>query len=309
MKKILLSLIISLFIFTWVNAWVNLWGEWESISDVSLKSSKFTQWWGDIVDNVESLWISLLTTVKVIFEWVLIIYIVYIWITFILSMWTNEEDLSKAKRSIRYSMIWLLFINVPWTIYNIFNNENLWDVGSSPGSWAWDSSSMDSNILVNMFYFKDILNWEYDWGIIGFLEVAISAFAIIMIVIEWIKIMTSRWREERVTQAKTRILWSIIWLVFIGFIDAWRNIVFYWDLDEWGDLFESMTDIALFFALPTAIAFLTMAAYYYITANGDEERIKKAKSIVINTLIATVLLLASYTFLLDISEFSFNSQN
>lgn len=300
MKKILLSLIISLFIFTWVNAWVNLWGEWESISDVSLKSSKFTQWWGDIVDNVESLWISLLTTVKVIFEWVLIIYIVYIWITFILSMWTNEEDLSKAKRSIRYSMIWLLFINVPWTIYNIFNNENLWDVGSSPGSWAWDSSSMDSNILVNMFYFKDILNWEYDWGIIGFLEVAISAFAIIMIVIEWIKIMTSRWREERVTQAKTRILWSIIWLVFIGFIDAWRNIVFYWDLDEWGDLFESMTDIALFFALPTAIAFLTMAAYYYITANGDEERIKKAKSIIINTLIATVLLLASYTLLLDI---------
>jgi len=45
---------------------------------------------------------------------------------------------------------------------------------------------------------------------------------------------------------------------------------------------------------------LTLAGYYYITSNGDEDKVKKAKSIIINVLIAIVLLLASYTFLLDL---------
>jgi hypothetical protein len=44
-----------------------------------------------------------------------------------------------------------------------------------------------------------------------------------------------------------------------------------------------------------------MAAYYYINSNGEEERIKKAKNIVLNTTIATVVLLASYAFLLDLA--------
>jgi len=301
MKKILLSLIISLFIFTWVCAWVDL--QWGNISDVSLWDSSFTRWWNDIVDNVESIWISILTTIKIIFEWVLIIYIVYIWITLILSMWTNEEDLSKAKRSIRYSMIWLLFINIPWTIYNVFKKDSYWDITWTVSYNSWFTTPSDSswNFLVNTFNFWQTLNWD----IIGFLEVAISAFAIIMIVIEWIKIMTSRWREEKVTQGKTRILWSIIWLVFIGFIEAWKKIVFSWNIDDWWDFFETITNLVLFFVWPAAIAFLTLAAYYYITANWDEERVKKAKNIVINTLIATVLLLASYTFLLDLKWANF----
>jgi hypothetical protein len=46
---------------------------------------------------------------------------------------------------------------------------------------------------------------------------------------------------------------------------------------------------------------LTIAGYYYITSNGKEERVKKAKSIVINTILATLILLASYTFLLDLA--------
>jgi hypothetical protein len=65
-----------------------------------------------------------------------------------------------------------------------------------------------------------------------------------------------------------------------------------------------MSNLALFFAWPIAIFFLTLAWYYYITSNGDEERVKKAKAIVINTVIATLILLASYTFLLDLQSIS-----
>jgi hypothetical protein len=48
------------------------------------------------------------------------------------------------------------------------------------------------------------------------------------------------------------------------------------------------------------MVFLTIAAYTYITANGDDEKIKKAKNIVVNVILATIILLASYTFLLDL---------
>lgn len=65
-----------------------------------------------------------------------------------------------------------------------------------------------------------------------------------------------------------------------------------------------MANLALFFAGPTAIFFLTLGAWYYITSGGDEERAKKGKSIVINTFIAVIILLASYTFLIDLSDFT-----
>jgi hypothetical protein len=40
-------------------------------------------------------------------------------------------------------------------------------------------------------------------------------------------------------------------------------------------LITRLINLALFFAAPTALFFLTLAGYYYITSNGDEERAKK----------------------------------
>jgi hypothetical protein len=80
----------------------------------------------------------------------------------------------------------------------------------------------------------------------------------------------------------------------------WKEVVFEWKIQDGANFFGTMSNLALFFAWPIAIFFLTLAWYYYITSNGDEERVKKAKAIIINTLIATVILLASYTFLKDL---------
>lgn len=296
--KIILLSILSLFIFTLsVNAWIELIDPSGEIKNISIDWIK-TDW--TLVENINSTWMSILTTVKVIFEWVLIIYIVYIWIQMIVSMWTNEDELSKSKRSIRYTLVWLVFINIPGTIYNAFKQDNYWTIDWWMGYNSWVTTPWDhsGNILINTFNFWNTLNWDIIW----FIEVAIAAFAILMIVIAWTKMLISRWREEEVTKAKGKILWSLIWLVFVWFIEAWKELAFSWDIGDWWNLFEAMSNLALFFAWPVAIAFLTLAAYYYITANGDEEKAKKAKSIVVNTLIATVLLLASYTFLLDLAN-------
>lgn len=265
-------------------------------SEIQGKSITITSSW-DLVDDVNGLWIKILTFVKIVFEWVLIIYIVYAWVKMIISMW-NEEDLSSSKKSIRYSLVWLVFINMPWTLYEAFKQDSYWTLGWSIGdSWTTIPWGEYNNILVNFFNFWTTLNSKIVW----FIEVAISAIAMIFIIIAWINIIRSRWKEEEFQKAKSKITWSIIWLIFIWFIEAWRNFIFTWDISDWKDVFETMSNLALFFAWPVAIFFLTMAAYYYINSNGEEERIKKAKNIVINTVIATVLLLASYTFLLDLA--------
>jgi hypothetical protein len=42
-----------------------------------------------------------------------------------------------------------------------------------------------------------------------------------------------------------------------------------------------------------------------VTSAGDEEKAKKGKNIVINTAIAILILLASYTFLKDLADLKF----
>jgi hypothetical protein len=63
--------------------------------------------------------------------------------------------------------------------------------------------------------------------------------------------------------------------------------------------------MALFFAGPTAILFLLYGGYLFISSAGDEEKAKKGKNIVINTAIATLILIASYTFLKDLADLTF----
>lgn len=250
----------------------------------------------DVATDLETTWFKILTIIKLIVSWLLVIFIVYVWIQMIISMWNDEEKLSTAKRQLYYTVVWLAFINMPWTFYNIFVSRK-WQIDGWI-SWTWSSqqAQQSSNIFINTFEFDRTLNW---W-IILFIESILFWIAIFMIIVAGIKIITSRWREEQMTEAKNKILWSIVWLIFIWFIEAWQSFIYNGRINDWANLFQTMEELALFFAGPVAIFFLTLAWYYYITSNGDEEKVNKAKSIVINTLIGTVVLLASHAFLKDL---------
>ena len=67
------------------------------IEDVSIEY----KWWfgGSLVDSVNSLGFSILNTIKVILAWVLLIYVVYIGIQMIISLWSDEDQLSTAKKT------------------------------------------------------------------------------------------------------------------------------------------------------------------------------------------------------------------
>jgi len=297
MKKILFYLFIlfGFLIMQNVFAWQFHIPWWDQ--HIEKVSAQLTSW-TDIVWTINYHWFKILSILKLIVWWLLFIFIVYAGAQMIWSMWENEEDLSKAKRQLWYAIAWLLFINIPWTIYQSFHKPSYstvwnptWQSGFENSSWEW-----------NLFF--DFVNFGYTfWDqVVWFLEVMIMAIAIVIIIYEALKLITSRWREERVTEARNKIVYSSLALIFVWMIAAWKHFAFSWVVSEATSIFGSLADVALFFAWPTAFFFLTLAWYYYLTSAWDEEKIKKAKSIIINTIFAVIILLAAYSFLLDLAD-------
>ena len=247
------------------------------------------------VDTINKAGFSLLTRIKTILAWLMVIYIVYTGAQMIMSMWTDEEQLTSSKRQLWYTVVAFVFINIPGSLYQAFDSKG-WSVGHTTYSSWFKTPWNETNLFMDAFSLGRTLNTD----IIGFIEIIISFLAIIVIMIAGINMLVSRGREEKLTEAKNKIIWSVIWLLLVWFLETWKYVVFKWEIADGADFFETATNLALFFAWPIAIIFLTIAAYTFITSNGDEEKVKKAKSIVVNVLIATVILLASYTFLLDL---------
>lgn len=293
--------LVKIFLFFWIlssfwfsSVWaVNLEFEWKNeITRVSISQKSW-----DFKSSIEWVATNVLKMFKLVIWWLLVIYLVYAWVMMIISMWDDEEKLSSAKRSLWYSIIWLLFVNIPWTLYEAFTWKRTTD---SVTQWTWNLKTIyNRNIFINSDVF-----WNVVWNILTMMEIIIVAAATFMIVLQWINIMKARGEENDITEAKNKILYSILALVFVWIMVVWKNIAFLWDANAWRNLFATLANLALFFAWPIATFFLTLAWYYYITAAWDEEKVKKSKVIVINTMFATLILLWMYTFLLELQNFS-----
>lgn len=265
------------------------------IEDVSVE---YRGWFGgSIVDSVNTVGISILNTLKIILSGVLLIYLVYIGVQMILSLGEDWEELSAAKRQIGYTILAIIFINIPGTLYDAFSNREattIWDL-----SWTWNDPWLSDNVFINSASLISIVE-----AIVTFLQVLIGSIAVIMIVISGIKLLTAWTDEEQRKNAIQKVIWSVVALLFVWFIELVIRVAIGWDI-TWSNgvsaIFGNIVNIALFFAAPIALLFMTFAWYYYITSNWDEERVKKAKNIILYTVIATVLLLAIFTFLIDLA--------
>lgn len=298
MRKIFKTFLILLFSFATLNASaVNFNDATDATSKISSVSIQKKTWSTEV--QVKTIAFNIFKTLKIAIWWLLVAYIVYAWIIMIFAMWDDEKQLWNAKKSVWYAIVGLLFINIPWTLYNSLSNKRtIDDVTSS----YWDVKVVyDRNIFMNSDYF-----WTTLWAIITFLEIAIVALAIFIFIYNWIKVMLSSWDEKALDEAKNKILWSLAWLIFIWIMEVWRNFVFIWDFKwAWKDMFTNLANLSLFFAWPVAVFFISMAWYYYITSWWNEEKVKKAKSIIINTFLAVLILLWMYTFLLDLKTLNF----
>ena len=199
MKKILAKILLILFAaFSFNSVFsssINFDFEWKSkIKSVSIAEKSWT-----MEQAINTIWFNALTTFKVIIWWLLVIYMVYAWVMMIISLWSDEEKLSSSKRSLWYSIIWLLFVNIPWTLYNAFT----WKATTDNVTWNfWNVKTIyNRNIFMNTQAF-----WNVVWTILDFLQISIVALAVFMVVLQWVKIMKAMWKDEDVTEAKNKII-------------------------------------------------------------------------------------------------------
>ena len=205
----------------------------------------------------------------------------------VMSTWTDDDQLSKAKRTIWYSIIWLIFINFPLEIYRAIKYE-------------WTSGT--GNLFIYEELFRKVLT-----NILRAIQILLAAIAVFVLVYEWIKVITNSKDSEALKQAKDRIVWVIIWLIFIWFIQLWIEFLKWeaWSLWIATNIFSAIAKLALYFAWPIALFFLTLAWYYYIFSNWDQDRMNKWKNIIINTCIWVIILICVYVLLNDISSLTF----
>lgn len=257
-------------------------------------------WWNDMLSQINNLWFSLLHTVKVILWWVILIYLIYLWISLIISMW-SEDKIKNLKNKLYYTLIAFLFINIPGQIYSLFLWRNRDDVTEIVDNFT-DVVNVETkwNMFVNFDSWDKVI-WL---SLIPFIEVFISWVVILMLVIAWINMILAKWDTEKIKKAKNRFLYAWFWLIFLWIIESWIKFVYTWKIPQWQWIFAQIMNIAIFFAWPTVIFFLILWWFYYITSAWDENKAKKWIAILKNTVLATLILLACYTFLQDLIWFT-----
>lgn len=118
------------------------------------------------------------------------------------------------------------------------------------------------------------------------------------------EMILSRGKDDYRERGQNRLVYGIMGLLFLGVVELWSRLATAIDLqNEITRAAGIGFGIAFYFAAPVAIFFLMLGAYYYITSGGDEERAKKGKAILLNTFIATFILLASFSFLKELKDF------
>jgi hypothetical protein len=109
--------------------------------------------------------------------------------------------------------------------------------------------------------------------------------------------------ENGSQHGKMRIVYGIIALILIGFIESiYRSIFFGGALNATGiiQILLTIGNFFIFIAGPLAIVFIIIGAYFYITAGGNEESADKGKRIILYTFLATILLILAYTILVEL---------
>lgn len=296
-KIILLILFIFSFWYSFTNAWFVEF--WSTLTDVQKQSIKTSTSWG-FNSEIKSVWDSAFKIMKSIANGLLVLFIVYAWVMMAMSMWESDDDIKKWKKSLVYAFMWLALVNIPWVILSALTWKTISDdVTSAP--WQVSNNSYIRSIFVNTSVF-----WDFIWWAIDFLQIIVVSIAVFMIIYEWFKLVMSFWKSDSLKEPINKINYSIMALIFIWVMNIWRSVMFTWDFTTtWASLVSSLANLALYFAVPTWVVFISWAWYLYITAGGKDDNIKKAKSIFVNTFIWVILLLWIYYFLNDLSKLSF----
>jgi hypothetical protein len=246
------------------------------------------------VDGAKDFWFRILWVVRLAISWLALVYLVMIGAYMILGS-DSEDTIKKQRKQITYAIIGFLFLNVPNLVYTIFS----WDARGPIGPGGAFSDTNGGSLFWNTYEFEGIFG-----GIIAFLRVFVFGAAVTMFTWGLFNLLVSGGDDEKKKMAKNRIVYGLIGLIFMGFVGLWWELV---AVGNFTKVIPSVTgnifSLVMYFVAPITIFMLIWGAYYFITSAGDEERMKKWKSILINTFIAVIILITALSFMTDLATF------
>jgi hypothetical protein len=122
-----------------------------------------------------------------------------------------------------------------------------------------------------------------------------------MFILAWIRVISSRWKEENITEWKFKFSYWLAGLFFVGIMEAFKTIVFTNNLMAWEKLYQQLMWVWAYFLAPLAFFFITMWGYYYLISWWDESKMQKWKNIILYTLLGILVYISSVSILADIN--------
>lgn len=206
---------------------------------------------------------------------------------------SNEEDITKAKTGIIYIIVAFVLVSMSQDIAKIFDMGDK-TLLSSPQEMLNRVHLFDKQIEIVMTFIKYV----------------IGAFATIMIIRSAAKLITAGGNEEEVGKQRKSILFHLAGLVLIFVGDVFINKVFYKvdknvysgitgvhpgvDAKAGVEQIAGITNFIVSFVGPAAVLLLIGGAIMYAVSGGEEEKMNKAKRLLIATVIGIIIVYSAF---------------
>jgi len=272
------------------NAWSQTNAHLNAVKDTNKFIGSLKQW---------EVWIKYLL-VKVAKDLKTIFYIlawIYLLVMIFRLLFTDntEEEVDKFKKWVTWVTMWIVLMQIVYTfIYYLY----------------------DKNVTENLAY--DLIDKLIN-PLISLLETVASFFFLAIAIYAFFRIITAAWDEEKIKTWKKSIIYAIVWFIIIKFA---RKIVevtygtlntgcqtgFWFNFISWSCLVDAK--ISWFTAIIVQIInwinsfvwiiMLIMIMYAWslvLLSAWDEDKLKKAKSIILYVILWMVLLVFNYLIL------------
>ncbi len=206
----------------------------------------------------------------------------------------KEEVYQKARSSMLYAVIGLAAVGLAGEMANIFN--------LTPGK----SFLQDPNQILRTAVLFD----QRTQIIITFLKYFIGAVAVFMIIRNGMRMITMGEAEDKIALDKKNLAYSVVGLVLIIMADTAINNVFYKvDLTRYPgtggveptiDPIQGVSEVVGFTNIivsiigPVAIFALLAGGLMYISAGGEEEKMSKAKRLIVTALVGLIIIYGAF---------------
>jgi hypothetical protein len=192
----------------------------------------------------------------------------------------NEDTIGKQKKNFLWAFMGFVILMVASGISDVFNPEKA-----------------TSDALINFQAARDQLR-----NITDYLKWMLGSIIVLLMTISGIRMITASGNEETIKKQKMNLVWSGIGMLVILLASNIVNAIY---VVKGGEAAPAATTTAateiggiirliLVFLGPVAVLFTLYAGFYYLTAFDNEERAKKARSMIVAGVTGIVIIYAAY---------------